>query len=248
MLIGKGCVFLVQAKPVPYVVHYYLADDTIEVAEMDMSGKDPFPLLLSRCQLPRKLPVVGASRKLMDAAAAPPHAENITTSCCTLPPTSRRNVGGNSHWHRRAGARPPTPSTEATTGGFYTWQEMAVGKVGRLDMLGLHWCTCDRSLVCTVIARIHLHQPPASHQPTAPPLFTRATQLLRVYARDMLLIDADEFTRYWYRQQAGSELGQRIEVGAGCCCLMPCPSLTPLPACQARPRRYAAGAAASHNS
>lgn len=45
----------------PYVVHYFLADDTIEVAEMDTSGKDPFPLLLGRCRLPHKLPVVGQS-------------------------------------------------------------------------------------------------------------------------------------------------------------------------------------------
>lgn len=43
------------------------------------------------------------------------------------------------------------------------------------------------------------------------------SQLLRVYGRDMLLIDADEFTRYWYRQQNGEELSSRIEVGSSGC-------------------------------
>jgi len=41
----------------PYIIHYYLADDTIEVCEVNFtnSGRDPFPLLLKRQKMPRKL-------------------------------------------------------------------------------------------------------------------------------------------------------------------------------------------------
>jgi len=41
----------------PYIIHYYLADDTIEIREVNFpnSGKDPFPLLLKRQKFPRKL-------------------------------------------------------------------------------------------------------------------------------------------------------------------------------------------------
>lgn len=41
----------------PYIIHYYLADDTIEIREVNFanSGRDPFPLLLKRQKLPRKL-------------------------------------------------------------------------------------------------------------------------------------------------------------------------------------------------
>jgi len=41
----------------PYIIHYYLADDTIEIREVNFanSGRDPFPLLLKRQKLPRRL-------------------------------------------------------------------------------------------------------------------------------------------------------------------------------------------------
>ncbi|GBG58858.1 hypothetical protein CBR_g257 [Chara braunii] len=42
----------------PYVLHYYLADDTIEILEVAErnNGRDPFPLLLRRGRLPRETP------------------------------------------------------------------------------------------------------------------------------------------------------------------------------------------------
>jgi hypothetical protein len=45
----------------PYVLHYYLADDTVEVVEVQQrnSGKDPFPRLLHRGKLPRGTVSVG---------------------------------------------------------------------------------------------------------------------------------------------------------------------------------------------
>lgn len=41
---------------IPYILHYYLADDTMEIREINYanSGKDPFPLLLKRQRFPRK--------------------------------------------------------------------------------------------------------------------------------------------------------------------------------------------------
>ncbi|MEW5310499.1 MAG: hypothetical protein WDW38_002293 [Sanguina aurantia] len=45
----------------PFALHYYLGDDTVEVAEMHLrnGGRDPFPLLLSRSKLPKTIPPVG---------------------------------------------------------------------------------------------------------------------------------------------------------------------------------------------
>ena len=39
-----------------YIIHYYLSDDTVEIREVNYnnSGRDPFPLLLSRNKLPKK--------------------------------------------------------------------------------------------------------------------------------------------------------------------------------------------------
>jgi len=35
---------------IPYILHYYLADDTLEIREINFqnSGRDPFPLMLRR--------------------------------------------------------------------------------------------------------------------------------------------------------------------------------------------------------
>jgi len=42
-------------EKIQYTIHYYLADDTVEVLEVHPPncGKDPFPLMLKRCKLPR---------------------------------------------------------------------------------------------------------------------------------------------------------------------------------------------------
>ena len=39
-----------------YIIHYYLSDDTVEIREVNYnnSGRDPFPLLLTRNKLPKK--------------------------------------------------------------------------------------------------------------------------------------------------------------------------------------------------
>lgn len=41
---------------IPYILHYYLADDTLEIREINFqnSGRDPFPLMLRRQKLPKK--------------------------------------------------------------------------------------------------------------------------------------------------------------------------------------------------
>ncbi len=46
--------FWVESEGEPFVVHYYLADDTIEVVEVKVvnSGKNPFPLLMKRQRMP----------------------------------------------------------------------------------------------------------------------------------------------------------------------------------------------------
>ena len=41
---------------IPYIMHYYLADDTIEIREVKYanSGRDDFPVMLKRQKLPKK--------------------------------------------------------------------------------------------------------------------------------------------------------------------------------------------------
>lgn len=44
----------VEGDKTPYIVYYYLVDDTIEVAEVHPrnDGRDGFPIMLHRCKLP----------------------------------------------------------------------------------------------------------------------------------------------------------------------------------------------------
>ena len=48
--------FNAKFEGLKYIIHYYLADDTVEIREVNVnnSGRDPFPLLLKRNRLPRK--------------------------------------------------------------------------------------------------------------------------------------------------------------------------------------------------
>lgn len=41
----------------PVTIHYFLSDDTVEVREMHKpnSGRDPFPVLMRRQKLPKKI-------------------------------------------------------------------------------------------------------------------------------------------------------------------------------------------------
>jgi hypothetical protein len=48
-----------MSEDLPYVIHYYLADDTIEIREVHFAnnGRDQFPLLLKRQKLPKQFGV-----------------------------------------------------------------------------------------------------------------------------------------------------------------------------------------------
>ena len=51
--------FFTRSEDLPYVIHYYLADDTVEVREVHHpnDGRDPFSLLLRRQKLPQSFAV-----------------------------------------------------------------------------------------------------------------------------------------------------------------------------------------------
>ena len=51
--------FFTKSNDLPYVVHYYMADDTIEIREVHHSndGRDAFALLLRRQKLPDRFDV-----------------------------------------------------------------------------------------------------------------------------------------------------------------------------------------------
>ena len=52
----------------PFITHYFLADDTVEVLEVaePNSGRDPFPTLMKRCKLPRDTSDVSAGYVSID--------------------------------------------------------------------------------------------------------------------------------------------------------------------------------------
>ncbi len=62
-LLSHHALFFVVLRPAqalygetrPYVLNYFLADDTVEVMEVSssMSGRDPFPALLKKQRLPK---------------------------------------------------------------------------------------------------------------------------------------------------------------------------------------------------
>jgi hypothetical protein len=51
--------FNAKYESLKYIIHYYLADDTVEVREVHHhnSGRDPFPLFLKRAKLPRRFSI-----------------------------------------------------------------------------------------------------------------------------------------------------------------------------------------------
>lgn len=51
--------FFSKYNNLKYIIHYYLADDTVEIREVhhSNSGRDPFPLFLKRNRLPRKFSI-----------------------------------------------------------------------------------------------------------------------------------------------------------------------------------------------
>jgi len=51
--------FYARFDNLPYIIHYFLADDTFEIREVHFpnSGRDQFPLLLKRQKLPRKFEI-----------------------------------------------------------------------------------------------------------------------------------------------------------------------------------------------
>lgn len=53
----------------PYVLHYYLVDDTVDVAEVHLKndGRDPWPMLLKRAPLPKYIYSVGKRLSLPTA-------------------------------------------------------------------------------------------------------------------------------------------------------------------------------------
>lgn len=59
----------------PYIMHYFLADDTLEIREMnyDNSGKNPFPLLLRRARLPMKYSLNQPGQSYADQYIKPEH-------------------------------------------------------------------------------------------------------------------------------------------------------------------------------
>lgn len=85
--------------PLPYVLHYYLADDCVEVREVHPrnDGRYPFPMLLSKRRLPKNIPPVGQCRcrapvtlarlKLhLDSMSLPVHARHMPGSVqCATP-------------------------------------------------------------------------------------------------------------------------------------------------------------------
>ena len=54
----------------PYIIHYYLADDTVEVREIHFknNGKDQFPMLLKRSRVPKSFHMTQPGQEDKEAA------------------------------------------------------------------------------------------------------------------------------------------------------------------------------------
>jgi len=79
--------FFTRCQDLPYVVHYYLADDTIEIREVHHSndGRDAFALLLRRQKLPDRFDVNQPGQTFI--------GDNYLT-CDEITPTSNINAFG----------------------------------------------------------------------------------------------------------------------------------------------------------
>lgn len=57
--------FNVSCEGNPYIIHYYLADDTMDIREVHFAnnGKDAWPLLLKRQKIPKKPQVLQPGQK-----------------------------------------------------------------------------------------------------------------------------------------------------------------------------------------
>lgn len=62
--------FNAVCEDAPYVIHYYLADDTIEVREIHFknNGKDQFPMLLKRSRVPKSFYMTQPGQEDKEAA------------------------------------------------------------------------------------------------------------------------------------------------------------------------------------
>lgn len=66
--------FYALCEEARYIVHFFLADDTIEIREVSVpnSGKDPFPVTVKRHKLPKKFALNQPGQT---------YAEEFTTAC-----------------------------------------------------------------------------------------------------------------------------------------------------------------------
>lgn len=76
----------------PYVLHYFLEDDTVEILELNEnnSGRDPFPVFLRRTLLPKNTVRVGTTTT----------NKCVRARCCCMAGAARAGAGG-----RQAGLR-----------------------------------------------------------------------------------------------------------------------------------------------
>jgi hypothetical protein len=74
---GGGGVPGVCQGPLPYVLHYFLGDDCVEVREVHPrnDGREPFPMLLSKRRLPKALQPIGGSGRCSPRVGDVPEVE-----------------------------------------------------------------------------------------------------------------------------------------------------------------------------
>ena len=200
----------------PFVLHYYLVDHTMEVREVRLrnDGRDPFPLLVRRMPFPKKArlylliaPTVHlcgqkhvcciVRERGCDTASLPRMCFEVCI--CTVWLASRLHRPVNSSWRHDRSQR-----------------EQRTRNIVRVTA---HSASSARATLfsCLLTAR-------AAAQAYSVGMRPRSAQSRRggasmeyyswrdlavgltivVFGREMLLTDADEFTREWYKEHAGA--------------------------------------------
>jgi hypothetical protein len=156
---GGGGAPGLQAGPLPYVLHYFLADDCVEVREVHPrnDGRDPFPMLLSKRRLPKTLPPVGecapgAAQLACGVVRCPACRPAVRARSLPSRPAARQPqaLGVQCHTHTpppaAAGARPPSACSRAEQQPeHYHWSELRIGAAVHVYGRQLLLLDCDDS-------------------------------------------------------------------------------------------------------
>ena len=120
-----------RGQKLPFELHYYVADDSIEIVEVrrDNTGRDPFPLLLSRRQLPQEPNVPPIGEMKHQGSIGPWTNVPLTSGLLRLASVTPGPGALPSHVPPLAiGGRPLSPRSRSLLNiKYYNWRGLRIG-------------------------------------------------------------------------------------------------------------------------